>query len=208
MTIPVGFAQITHKISVADNGRAAYVVYGVANPTDMDAASVALAADAAWSANLAKAMTTEGITNETLAKLGPDASGPSAQVAVEGGTGVEIPPTCTPQVAYLISKNTALGGRRGRGRMYIPAVKEESVSVLGRLDTGITSRISAKLGPFLVALTTDDIPMVLLHDPPTRWDLVDGQPRRVPTSGSIPAPTPVLNLSLSPVVATQRRRNR
>lgn len=39
-----------------------------------------------------------------------------------------------PSVTHVVKKNTALGGRKGKGRMYIPGLKEGGIDNAGQLD--------------------------------------------------------------------------
>jgi hypothetical protein len=98
--------------------------------------------------------------------------------------------------AYLIRKNTALGGNRHRGRMYLPGVSEASVTDNGVIDGNRLAEINPAMGNWLAALKAsapiED--MVLLHS----TSLLS------PT----PAPTTVSSLICQGVIATQRRRLR
>lgn len=92
--------------------------------------------------------------------------------------------------------------------MFLPGVGEAYVSPGGVLTGAKVTAIQAALDDYLASMTTTGVPMVLLHDPSTVWVLEGGQPKRVPVAGAIPAPTPVTGLSISSIVATQRRRVR
>jgi hypothetical protein len=144
---------------------------------------------------------------EVLVKFGPDETGPFASVA--GSTiGSIVATAATPGTSFLVRKNTALGGRRNVGRMYIPGVTEIMQTDAGDLVAGTVASFQTALNTFLGALTTDAISMYVLHGPATVWELVGGQPRRVPTAGFVPGPTLVSSLTLQTHVAMQRRRLR
>jgi hypothetical protein len=103
----------------------------------------------------------------------------------------------TPQnSAHLIRKNTSLGGRRNRGRMYLPGVSEANVSNTGVLAPARVAQINTALSNWRAALeaNTGILYMVILH----------GTSLNSPT----PTPTPVTSLACQPVIATQRRRLR
>jgi hypothetical protein len=98
--------------------------------------------------------------------------------------------------AYLVRKNTALGGRRNRGRMYLPGVPESLVSDAGVLTpvrvTEVTNALEAWRAALVASVAIEE--MVILH----ATSLLS------PT----PAPTPVTSLVCQPLIATQRRRLR
>ncbi len=188
MTIPVGFAQVTHNIGGTAMAHPAAVVYGV------DIVGAATPDEAAETAHglytdfIMKWATAATSLESTLVKFGPDATGPSGIFAAdEPGlvAGAGSPSNC----AYLIRKNSALGGRRGRGRMYVPGVAESQVGDDGDLDNSFASDFQDDINNFWLALGLANMPMVILHDDAT-------------------SPTPVTSLVLQAQIATQRRRLR
>jgi len=125
-----------------------------------------------------------------LVKFGPNATGPSAlEPANEPGTGGTAGAAAP---AYLIHKVTALGGRAGRGRFFIPGVPEAAVGPGGVLASGVASAVTTAVGELLADLIAVDLPPVLLHN--------EGSP--------VSTPTTITDLTCDPVVATQRRRQR
>lgn len=126
-------------------------------------------------------------TIECRVKFGPTEDGPSGSfsgetIGVSGGS-------LGPNSAHLITKSTALGGRRGKGRMFLPGVGEANVDNGGNLSPAIISALSGSLGDFFAGLITDGLPPVLLHE-------------------GVLAPTPVLNFNVESRIATQRKRLR
>lgn len=207
MTIPSGFAQITHEFVGESLPHGAAVVYGVANALDQTA--ILVAGDCHNRFTPIMAQLSAGVTLQlTRAKLGPDDTGPSAEVVDPEPGAVAVASGIAPNVAYLATKTTELGGRRGKGRMFIPGASETVVDGTGTITTAFQDTLQGLLNDFLAGLETDGVPMVLLHGPATEWVLVDGQPRRVPVAGSVPGPSGVTALTLSGTVATQRRRLR
>jgi hypothetical protein len=94
----------------------------------------------------------------------------------------------------LIRKNTALGGRRNRGRMYLPAgyVLDSEVSELGGLVAAATTRLGGNATDLLTEMAAGPQfdAMVVLHE-------------------TAPAtPTVVTGLSVQTLGATQRKRMR
>jgi len=125
-----------------------------------------------------------------LVKFGPDATGPSAieaaNVLATGGTGG------VPNTAFLVRKDTALGGKAGRGRMFLPSVPEASVLQSGVLNSGVVTALQADMDSFFAGLASQGLVPVLLHG----------------DSSPLTTPTPITGFSVQSVVATQRRRLR
>ena len=105
--------------------------------------------------------------------------------------GADGNPANPPNVAVLIRKNTATGGRRGRGRMYMPGVAQVAQLEGGFLTTAFQAAAQAGANTLLSGMATDDTPMVVLHDT---------------LAGGIPAG--VTSLTVQTILATQRRRIR
>lgn len=190
MEIPIGFGQVTHLFSGPGAPTGAAVTYGIENTTLLSALGVAQAAQDAFEISLLTIMTDAITLQGTIAKLGPNDIGPSAEISsgTDGGSG-SLP--ATPQVSYLIGKSTNLGGRVGRGRMFLPGVNEPGVDASGELSGSTITNVQAQATNFHVALDGNDIPMVLLH-----------------AEGSLFAPATVTGLAVRSRVATQRRRVR
>lgn len=102
--------------------------------------------------------------------------------------GGSLPPNC----AVLLRKSTGLGGRRNRGRMFVPPVwpVEGSVSGAGVLGTGIPATIEGWWNFTRTTMATAGFPWVLCH------------------SEAPFTPTPITGLSCDTRVASQRRRLR
>lgn len=112
--------------------------------------------------------------------------------------------------AILVKKNTGLGGKHFRGRMYLPmyGVLEDNVSNSGRISSGDVSSLQGRMNTFLAALDTNELIPLLLHypfqeqvDPPT-------DPPTYVVTDPEPDPTIITGFSVQPVIATQRRRLR
>ena len=104
--------------------------------------------------------------------------GPSAGMAFPANT------------TYLIKKATALGGRQGRGRLYMPGPNINSIVEGGVLVAGAAASLTSAFEAFNTDLGSVSIEMYLLH-----------------TLAATP-PSAVTSLSCDPLVATQRRRIR
>lgn len=103
-----------------------------------------------------------------------------------GGDGGQMSP---PNLCLLVEKHTDLGGRRGRGRMFLPGVSEPIVDGSGVIAGDYLSDVNGNLGLWQDSLETANLNPVLFHSTET-------------------APTPLTSMSLDPKAATQRRRMR
>lgn len=190
MIIPVSFAQVNIRFGGSGMPRGAEVTFGVDNGTTVyDAPTIAGIIGGLWVDHI-KAITNVNTTcDEVLVKLGPNSTGASAVLGIgEAGTVSSGAPQ--PAVALLVQKQTALGGRHGRGRMYWPILGSTWMETGSVLTTAHRSTLQTAMGGILSDLATALIPMVLLHG-----DL------------SV-APTEVIGLNVETQLATQRRRLR
>lgn len=188
MIIPGGYAQAT--LVFGGNGLAnpGAVILGFdlgGTPTPEE---VAESVHATWTATLLLVQNESVQLEKVIAKIGPNDTGPSGEFTgteVGNVTGPGSPSNCT----YLLKKNTALGGRKGRGRMYIPGVTESLVGSDGVLTSATVSSLNSEAADFLGTLAFLGHTMVVLHTDAT-------------------TPTPVTSLVADSTVATQRRRLR
>lgn len=192
MIIPTNFAQINviHTGSVVPTG--AEWTLGVAHdgfvgdPNDVAQAFETILLDSTLYASVAN----DCDVTSVLVKFGPNDTGASglepANEPGTGGTGGAAAP------AYLIHKNTALGGRAGRGRFFLPGIPETAIGPGGAIVGGALSAINAALASMHADLVGADLPPVLLHSA--------GSP--------ISAPTTITSFSVDATAATQRRRQR
>lgn len=108
----------------------------------------------------------------------------------------KLPQNC----ALLIDKTSASGGRRNRGRMFVPNVLgDTSVNNVGVIDGAVLTDIQTFCNQWFTNLEdgfedTPPTPMVILHNSIG--------------AGVQPAPTPVTGLRAQGVISTQRRRLR
>lgn len=105
-----------------------------------------------------------------------------------------ISDACPPvNCSLLVNKATALGGRRYRGRMFVPpcGVNEGAVDSIGTISgSTLTSNIS-QWSSFYDDLVADNIIPHLFHQ-----------------GGGAPVPTPITAFTVQALMATQRRRMR
>ena len=103
-------------------------------------------------------------------------------------TGAPVPVNC----AYLARKNTTLGGRRNRGRAYLPPLfgDETTVDQAGEIAIATVNSINALILLSFTAMTAGGYHARLFHT-------------EAPFT-----PTPISGMSVQTTLATQRRRMR
>lgn len=199
--IPPGYAEVSQELRRSGYPRSAYVTYGI-KVRGTVGVNLTLAEQAyeAFTLPMRNYMDSDVVFGRCRVVIGQDAAEPLVDEfagQLNGQASRESPP---PAIAILVTKNTGVGGRRNRGRMFIPwYAPEGSISEVGTLTTGVISNIQSNVNDMLLALQGFDA------DPEIpSWDLLDGM---VLLHGpGLGAPTPVTSLTVSPTVSTQRRR--
>lgn len=148
--------------------------------------------DDAWRGDTSNAVTLLGadvVVGQDGAPLSGFVPYPTSGAGATGGTSSEkLPQNC----ALLVTKQTSLGGRRGKGRCFLPGVLNEAgVDAVGQLTEADRAAWQLNCNEWRSALEDVDLPMVVLHENPPAL-----------------APTPVISLVVDPVISTQRRRLR
>lgn len=124
---------------------------------------------------------------------------------VQGGTYrdfILIPPkqgsgtdaACTSLTAFLLQKTTAVPGRRGRGRLFLPGVGENDVNAQGILTGTKLGKLQTALNSATADWAAGHWGLVLLHNIP---------------KGGVPGdafPTPLNGIYFSAQVGTQKNR--
>lgn len=196
MIIPATYAVARLIWSLASDSEEMISTLGLHNDADFSAEDLAEEVYNAYTssfdpADLSNEYTFEGVS----VTLGPvPGTGPTAEFRdpVPGTSSQTRPPS---NLAVLVRKVTALGGRRNRGRMFLPAgfIAEGNVDARGFLDPALVSALQGDVDAFLTALdpsTLGAVTPVILH------------------SEEPSAPTPVTALRVQSLAATQRRRMR
>jgi hypothetical protein len=111
--------------------------------------------------------------------------------------GASLPPNC----AVLMQKRTGVGGRRNRGRCYLPhCVGETDVNEGGVIAAAVLATLQNRADVWLDRLNNGGVPGT-----PTPAFLLHGVD---PVTGDPFIPTPVTSHPVSGTIATQRRRLR
>lgn len=187
-TIPVGYLQANYVFSGDTIDGEAHVTMGHALQVVAAPAAVAAQLEQIWQ-NEILVQQSAAITLERVdVKFGPNASGPSG--SAPGGSAGGIAGNVTPaNLSALITKHTLLGGRKGRGRTYLPGVPEANTGANGDLLALYVTNLTTAFSDFLGAVAAVDLPVYLLH-------------------GDETAPTEVEAFVVEVRPATQRRRLR
>ncbi len=132
----------------------------------------------------------QGVSVQIGQDGGPPTIGESTTEAVFGA---RVMASVTPNVALLVKKKTSLGGRKHRGRWYIPwAVNESDADENGFILAADVQIAQTQMNNTLANLSGSGVALHILHN------FVAGSPT--------PAPTQVNQLLVDPLVGTQRRR--
>lgn len=190
MIIPVGYGQVSLPLTHSGMSRQAFVTWGFQNSGALIGPTII--GDAVMDA----LESTVNVALDTEVTIGP------AQVRVniggtelvgestESATGGSPDARPAPNVALLVKKVSGVAGRKNRGRFYWPwAINNASINELGTISAGTVSDFQDLFDTFLENLTTEGVPMRILHN-------------------SAGTPAAVIALQVQPLVATQRRRVR
>jgi hypothetical protein len=164
MEIPTGWAQVNLVFGGPGAPRGAQVVYGAqlvgggALTTPQDYADFARTA---WETDIHPGLMSGLIFVEARVKFGPNATGLDATATSNTAGGLAVSGEA-PQVAVLIRKITAQGGRQGKGRMFLPGIPETSVSG-GVVEQGTINVLDANFADWLAAHSLANFPVALLH---------------------------------------------
>lgn len=192
MVIPEGFAQVNLIFAGAAVPTGAQITMGLfiedeeSTPTEVGEEFADLWRAAGISAN----MSSDVDLAQVLVKFGPNATGPSALLGETDGGSLSSP--CTPNVAFLVRKNTAAGGRAGRGRFFLPGVVESQVDGAGMIASETRTNLQADLDTLMSSLVSAGLIPTLLHG----------------ENAPISTPLQVTSLTVDAKAATQRRRLR
>lgn len=119
-----------------------------------------------------------------------------SETTTGSSSGQKLPSNC----ALLVDKNTGIGGRKNRGRFFLPGIlNENQVDMNGVIQPGVVGAFQTAANTFLDTLNTTTVPPA---DPNTPMTILHN------AGGVVPTPTPVNSLSVQGIISTQRRRLR
>ena len=194
--IPLGFAQVNLRWTLTGDleemvSTIGITLDGTSETPEAVAQSVATYWLAAWpAASLSNAYQFVGATAYVGQDGGPPASGEYLINSSGGSSSAKLPNNC----AVLVRKNTGTGGRRNRGRMYLPAgyIDEGQVDNLGVINGAVVTSMQSQMNAFRTALAGSGevgVPVILHSELPS-------------------TPTVVTSFSVQTRIATQRKRLR
>jgi len=192
MIITPGYAAISMPFAHSGLARRAFITFGVKNNTTSESpASIANAVFAAATAatSLMSRIDADVVMGPVQAAVAQDFTAPLTGEGASTQAGGLVGSSVPSNVAVLIKKTSATGGRIGRGRNFLPwAVDEATVDQVGIIAVSQVALIQTAVTNFLNNLSAGNVPMVILH--------------------STDQGLPPLVTALTPdrLVATQRRR--
>lgn len=199
VTIPVGFGQLTIPFTLTGDAEEMVCTLGFDDDGTSTPNTIAttlqtqLFAEDSWAASSLAVGYTVGpcrvVVNRTLGTF----EGQAGTSRAGTNAGLPVP---SQNVAVLVRKITARGGRAGRGRLFLPGLQlgEGNVTATGVILQSLVDSWTADFNSFLAACTTVGFPLVLLHQDPE--------------VGPPLPPDPITGFAVQPVVATQRTRLR
>lgn len=198
MTIPLGFAQVTHAWGGLPFP--SVCTYGISLDFSAPLATTAEQLHDAFGDAFVPRVTGDVTLLETTVKAGPDQTGPSVTFSLSR-VGTHVGDLDAPQVCVIVEKSTAIGGRRGKGRFFVPGGPSTDFQDNGAIIPASLALWNTAANNFNIAvpLVAGVISMVLLHNPSA-----PGTENPTPE----PVPTEVIGLLVDPITGTQRRRLR
>lgn len=200
LVIPVGFCEAAMELRNSGDPDPWYVTWGMdVSDAGGDYNAVGAAAIAAWQDSFGPSLRTTTTTMGVRLTIGQDGTDNLIVFVPDGTNGTSTDDKLPQNCALLVSKNSALGGRKNRGRFFIPGIlAESSVNDVGVIGSGTVTSFQGFADNMLTDLTAGvggnpSVPMYILHND---------------TGPSTIAPTAVSSLSVSATISTQRRRLR
>lgn len=202
-TISNHLCIVTQKISHSATSHISSVVYAVVNGTAMSTQAVAEAVQSAWNDNWPTEMDTNSTSQRPEVVEGDGTNVPSVAVATGAAAAGAVARACPPpQVCMLVKKLTPLGGKKNRGRMYIPYnLSQAGVDEAGLITGSAVPDNQVVADNFLGDLVAASLPMVIANKV-LALDVITGKPYVT----EINAGPEVTSVIVEDHVATQRRR--
>lgn len=206
LVIPPGFAQVALRFELTGDTDPIYITHGV---DISDVADIPAISQRIYKAMVGTGGPIENMSNKyRLTRIhmsvGQDGGPPTIYeqtVAFDGAaTSDPLPQNC----AVLVRKRTGLGGREGRGRMYVPGLPEAQCNEAGVIGSGYLSTLAGEWIGYLAYLSTAASGSGATAEKPCHMYIL----HTAPQIGGAPAPTLVTSLAVDSRIATQRGRLR
>ena len=199
MATPPGFALCSYELKHSSMSRSAFITFGC-DPSSADPNAVAalLATSFSTPGSLFACIDANVQLQSTRVSMGTDGGedlvGASTILVACSRSISSLPANC----ATLVHKLTARGGRRGRGRFYIPwTATATSTAENGTLLAADITAVQNAVNTWRADVATRVGPLVLLHRPSALGT------QRPTTPGP---PNDITDMRVDALVATQRRR--
>lgn len=193
--IPFGYADISLQLTHDLTARPCYITYGI-DTSDL-AQSPDVVAQAQYTAftasgSLLSYLDTNVQITQVTARIGVADDEPVIGTWTQKARGLLSLGSVPVNNALLVHKRTSRGGRRGRGRLFMPwTLDKDSVNEVGLVETNALSARQTAFNKWMTELGTQSSPMVLLHG----------------SGASSPGPPDVVtSLQCVNLIGTQRRR--
>lgn len=194
MEIPEGFANVRFVYSLSGVADEMSFAIGVSPPTASEASEIAFAADTAYAAagfggSPGMYVGWSYLGTRVVKKFGGQPQvGDYVIASVGSAAGQTVPPNCS----LLVKKNTALGGRKGRGRLFVPpyGLADTMVSNAGFLEDAQRGILQTAWDSLITELNANNLVPTLFHSDP------------------LDLPTTITSFTVQAQLATQRRRMR
>jgi hypothetical protein len=185
--IPVGFSKITYNLGGTGAPLGAQVTMGVNNAGFALPTAVATAARLAFVNRILPDISNTIQLISVRAKNGPNDVGAFAEIPGAAGGGATAA-AASPAVSILVRKHTASGGRKARGRLFMPGIVETIVDPSGIITAANVTTFQTDWSNYLADMIAAGFTPCILH--------------------TDTAPNDVNSMNVENVVATQRRRQR
>lgn len=201
LEIPTGYAQVALVLKHDLDPDPWMVTFGLdITGVDETSGSVPAKIIEAYTDSISTSMSNAVTLTEVRFTIGNTGGDPVIVVTPAGvpGTisGAMLPQNC----AILVAKNSAVGGRKNRGRFYWPGMLLESgVNAVGAIDSALVVDYATVFSSFLLGVETAST---------VGGDLVPATPMVILHNDAVTDPTAVDSLSVRSTIATQRRRLR
>lgn len=219
LTIPPGDALGAYHFRQVNDPEEMLVTFGVRPTVGPFDAQHLLRLESAWRTAILPNMSVDLSLVRTTVSVAQDGGDP---ILFERAPATAAPGTAAgtvfpPNVAIIIRKLTALGGRRGRGRFFLPGMLESFADNAGFVSSSSQSSLNTAFATYLTALGAAAgagekpvIPLLLHNNSSTTTRSTGGGTTTITiTEGAAgPVPTVITGYQCDPKVGTQRRRLR
>lgn len=192
MLIPEGYGQVNFLFTGLGVPNGAEVTLGVEMPLPTPPPDeFAETMRAIWVDRISPFQVDDVAVEGVRVKYGPNETGVSGESLGHWG-GEDSGEPEAPQVSVLVKKITVDGGRAGRGRLYMPGIRETRIEAGGLLNGTYKGDLQTAFDAFLQDIEDLEANAVVLHG----------------ETSPLEEPSRILSLQVQSMVATQRRRLR